>query len=332
MIDKIAQLFIKSIEPFPKDNVFIKFEGAIQKARHKQTTERRGNTINDSLMTYHKLRLKILPRHMKRKLAAMKRRISSVYGRPPPWLTVKLAEALKEQGYRVSYSDDTENDSRIIMDAVISEKPVLVIGNDSDFVGFSPPNSVTTIVNRRKGNWRFLHKSEVLQKLELSDFQLALAFAVAGCDNVTAHCKNIGWAKAVEFVKHTTLTIDNIQQQHSIPLKSKETEMKELMAQQFKTVLAACGWFGNGVMDSELLPDPQKPERSQLQEFLLDPSRQTVRQLANKFTPVDKRRKETRHKVPPEKPHVIEVSNTFSLLKFKEDTKKVIGNTYFALH
>lgn len=298
------------------------FEGSIPKPRHAKDKITWDAKINGYLKDYYKLKTKTQPRHLKTKHNFMKRKISEAYGRPPPWLTVLLAKELESRGYAVDYSAEVENDFRICQDALdrCKNQQVVVVGNDSDFIGFSPAKSVTHLVNKFRGKWRTLEKSAVLEKFQVSDFELALIFAICGTDNVQAHVKNIGFSKALKFVKSRKFSLKDFMKLDAVPLNSKKDDIKRQMALEFKLVLRNFGWLDYRIVPQEL-PKPVFPQKSEFMVFVEDEQRSSVRNmLNNQWTPKDRGK---RRKMPPKLPKIYDVENTFSILRFLEETKKV---------
>lgn len=319
LVKKLGDSFVTFIKYFDKEKTTIYLEGSIKKPRHDKTREDWEAKINSYLKDYYKEKARTMPHLLKMKHSWMKRKISENYGRPPPWLTVLLAKELQERGYSVDYSADLENDFRICQDAKdCTSQQVFVVGNDSDFIGLSPPNSVTTVVNKHKGKWRSLNKTDILERLHLSDFGLALAFAITGCDNVQAHIKNTGWVKALRFAQASNLTVSEILNMDEMPLSSKNTEVKQKMLQEFKMVLENFGWLDYRIVPQSL-PEPVFPQRSAFMEFIDDEKRSAVRKmLNNKYEQVV-----FRGKTPPKSPPIYKLSNTFSILRFIEETQRV---------
>lgn len=324
LVKDVSAEIARFLSPFPKERLVIRLEGSIEKPRHAQSKETTNAKLNNLLKTFYKGKLKWRREFVARKYAKLKKDVSKAYGRPPPWITILIAQRLKQDGFAVTYSDTIENDFVIAKSAAAYEGEVIVVGDDSDFIGFSPPNSVTRIVNvdKKTGRWRHLEKKNVLEELKLTNFELALAFAIAGCDNVEAHVGNFGWVKAMEYLETTNkIELTNLMEFSEIPLQSKKSEVKAAMMQQFKSVIDKSGWYDSTQHPVELDPTPNYPPKSQLMVLAEDTGRTALNELmTGRWSPPQRGKK---GKIAPKIPFSIEVSNSFALLEFKQQAQKV---------
>lgn len=209
-----------------KENTIWFFEGRIQKPRHTTAAIKRATKISKALKEIFKPQKKHVAIGW-RKQKMGQQRISSVFGRPSPWLTKIIATTMARDGFQVDYSDTEESDFRICrMAAESPTKESTVFSADSDFIALSPPGSISQLIKIEKGGAMIMKKKDVLSSESMSDFQLMLAYCIAGCDNVNAHIKNVGWGRASKFARQSTITLESLDTLQTIPIKAGEQSVK----------------------------------------------------------------------------------------------------------
>lgn len=217
------------------------FEGKIDKKRHNDTKAKRATTISRALKRMLKSSSS-RPVYGWRTRKTGQKLISSVYGRPGPWLTKEICKEMARRKYIVDYSDYEESDSRICRMALemkSSDKTVVtpdatVIASDSDFIALSPPGSIRHMVKVEKGGFLKISKDDVLKSEGLTETQLFVAYCVAGCDNIAAHVNNVGWGRSRRWAIVRDMTIQKVKAWQSIPMKAGEKSVKIEMAAEIK--------------------------------------------------------------------------------------------------
>lgn len=249
-VTRVVQNTIVSINAFlaplnPSQHTTIYFlEGSIPKARHDSTSSTRTTTISKSLIATNGDDSALGRVFQKHRRTKAKRFISRAYGRPPPWLEVKIAEEMRRQGYTVSFSETVENDFRICKAALDkqNDEKTIVVGSDSDYLVLSPPGSVDALVKIEGGPPITLIRDEILQDLKVDEFKLLLAYCIGGCDNIQAHVNGIGWGGGFEFAASCNINFSTFQSMEEVPLPKGKRSIKAQMATEIKAVLSYFGW------------------------------------------------------------------------------------------
>lgn len=237
----------------PANQITMFFEDKTNKARHARKIKGRAGKITKALKTWLEPTATYFGES--REAQAMKA-ISSVYGRPHWKMTLKIAEKIQQLGFNVSACDKTDSDPRICSWArsIASEKAadITVISTDSDYLVFSPPESVVYMAFPTKdGKLRRISKAAVLKEAGLTPLQLVIAFCLAGSDNITTKIPQIGWYRAVKYVKRyikSSWTADRWAKKPSLPrLANWKNSSPSLVKSLMTEICAKLGefhWFG----------------------------------------------------------------------------------------
>ena len=173
------------------------FEGHTDKSRHLYSQRHRETRLCRALRVLFGQERLFLGQRCRNGRDA----ISKVYGRPPWWLTLRIAHQIKDKGYAVSAVEKQESDHRITQWAwakSLSGCRVIVLSVDSDYLAYSVDNSVSELGMPMHGGkeLRLIKKADVLETSQLTPFQLMLAFSIAGSDNIATHIEGVGWYRS----------------------------------------------------------------------------------------------------------------------------------------
>lgn len=245
---KWAEQLHKSIVAIklPKDNITLFFEGTAScKQRHEKLKQGRTKKINAALKRMYRSTgeyNKLGSENIKDRKA-----VSAVYGRPPWYLTLRVAHKMKAKGYSVSACPDTESDWRICQWANEVQKDVYVLSVDSDYLAFSPPGSVNHLAFPNQDGLTVVHKAELINTSKLTPFQLVVAFALAGSDNIRTKIHGIGWYKAVKYVRANVspeMTAEQFMEKPELPnLHKRKNSSVQLVASFIKDLISSLKKF-----------------------------------------------------------------------------------------
>lgn len=285
------EAFIKNIipidEPEQKDRITWFFEGRVEKARRLNDCGRSEGALNRAVKNFLKLSSTTTIYETKRK-----KRVAAKLGRPDWVDTAHIAVELRRRGYRVSAQEDTESDHRISAWAkhhTSEKKTSIVLSIDADYLTMSPPESVFAMLTPAKGGWKLIKRDDVLAKSGLSCFQLFLAFALAGTDNIKTHFDGIGWHKSKNYIaSKITARRDNpvkfCKSKSPLPYLSKRKGVDKQGIKQFQTDAAKkLGQFSWSDKDPPwkdvdiLLPQRRSEKHFERQAFETDENGKLVR-------------------------------------------------------
>lgn len=207
LVTNWAEALVQLLKPFSdagfqQEHIRWFFEGKITKARHAISEQKKQKKFS------HHLREIVCNRQPSAQRRA-KKKLSAAYGRPPYWLTTRIAKKILDLGYAVDIDAQTESDHRICRWAASvasgnSQIKVSVMSVDSDYLAFSPPSSIATMISpRMKGplEMETIDKHTVIRASGLTPLQMVIAFSLAGTDNIRTHINGMGWVKALRYVR-----------------------------------------------------------------------------------------------------------------------------------
>lgn len=255
LVKKWTEQLVAGIEMLhcPKENMKLFFEDCTGAKKRHLNTQGRTSKLNTALKRMYGP----CPDYsVEANIRKGKSSISAVYGRPSWFITIRVAHRMKSLGYSVSACPDTESDWRICKWATQmyqTNKQVYVLSVDSDYLAFAPPQSVTHLASPQFSGISVVDKAELLKHSELSNFQLSLAFALAGSDNIHTKITGIGWSKAAKYVKQNipkSMTAAKFRKNPQLPRldkwKNSSKELVNSFINDYSKTLEKFNWFGAG--------------------------------------------------------------------------------------
>ena len=159
-----------------------------------------------------------------------------------------------------------------------------MISVDSDYVAFVPPGSVcqlASIIPRQSDQLKIITKHDILKRSGMSDLQLALAFSMAGTDNINIHIEGMGWFKSLQYVKThipkkwTAATFAKKSPFDRLPglfkYKNSSKETVTALAKEIFDKLRQFGWIKGALEPSSTTPShTERPTESALFQFAFE--------------------------------------------------------------